>query len=133
MGSIAKVMVAAAVSQLLALAAGAQQVTLPLDKFEELRARANPETGNPPCPPAPWALELAEYAVKVAPESARVAQTLRLTLYDDKWQTVPLGEAGAFIAADFRGTEGRVEVTDKGLAMHVRGRGRHGGFKRGAA
>lgn len=124
MRSTAKVFFAALMVQLLAFAAGAQQVTLPLDKFEELRARANPEAGNPANPPAPWALELAEYAVKVSPESARVAQTLRLTLYDDKWQTVPLGEAGAFIAADFKGSEGRVEVTDKGLAMHVRGRGR---------
>ena len=80
-----------------------------------LRARANPETETPSSPPAPYALELAEYAVKVGPESARVAQTLRLTLYDDQWQTVPLGEAGSFIAADFKGGEGRVEVSDKGL------------------
>jgi hypothetical protein len=109
---------------LLALAAGAQQVTLPLEKFEQLRVRANPETETPVRPPAPYALELAEYEVKVGPESARVAQTLRLTLYDDQWQTVPLGEAGSFIAADFKGSEGRVEVSDKGLEMHVRGRGR---------
>jgi len=112
---------------LLALAAGAQQVTLPLEKFEQLRARANPETDGPARPPAPYALELAEYAVKVGPESARVVQTLRLTLYDDQWQTVPLGEAGSFIAADFKGSEGRVEVSEdpgKGLEMHVRGRGR---------
>ena len=109
---------------LLALAAGAQQVTLPLEKFEQLRARANPETDNPVRPPAPWALELAEYEVKVGPESARVVQTLRFTLYDDQWQTVPLGEAGSFIAADFKGSEGRVEVSDTGLEMHVRGRGR---------
>jgi hypothetical protein len=112
---------------LLALAAGAQQVTLPLEKFEQLRARANPETDDPVSPPAPYALELAEYEVKVGPESARVVQTLRFTLYDDQWQTVPLGEAGSFIAADFKGSEGRVEVSNdpgKGLAMHVRGRGR---------
>jgi hypothetical protein len=104
--------------------AGAQQVTLPLDKYEALRARANPGQETPTVPPAPYALELAEYAVKVGPESARVVQTLRLTLYDDKWQTVPLGEAGSFIAADFKGGEGRVEVSDKGLEMHVRGPGR---------
>jgi hypothetical protein len=109
---------------LLALAAGAQQVTLPLEKFEQLRARANPETETPVHPPAPYALELAEYEVKVGPESARVAQTLRFTLYDDQWQTVPLGEAGSFIAADFKGSEGRVEVSEEGLEMHVRGRGR---------
>jgi hypothetical protein len=109
---------------LLAAVAGAQQVTLPLDKYEALRARANPGLETPSAPPAPYALELAKYAVKVGPESARVVQTLRLTLYDDKWQTVPLGEAGSFIAADFKGSEGRVEVSDKGLEMHVRGPGR---------
>jgi hypothetical protein len=109
---------------LLAAAAGAQQVTLPLDKYEALRTRANPGQETPATPPAPYALELAEYAVKVGPESARVVQTLRLTLYDDQWQTVPLGEAGSFIAADFKGAEGRVEVSDKGLEMHVRGPGR---------
>jgi hypothetical protein len=113
-----------AVLALLALAARAQQVTLPLDKYEELRARANPAAGPQVTPPAPYALELAEYAVKVGPESARVVQTLRLTLYDDHWQTVPLGDAGSFISADFKGTEGRVEAGDKGLEMHVRGRGR---------
>src|SRR3954469_6449523 len=109
---------------LLAGAAGAQQVTLPLDKYEALRARANPGQDTPTAPPAPYALELAEYAVKVGPESARVVQTLRLTLYDDHWQTVPLGDAGSFISADFKGTEGRVEAGEKGLEMHVRGRGR---------
>jgi hypothetical protein len=109
---------------LLALAARAQQVTLPLDKYEELRARANPAAGAQATPPAPYALELAEYAVRVGPESARVVQTLRLTLYDDRWQTVPLGDAGSFISADFKGTEGRVEAGDRGLEMHVRGRGR---------
>ncbi|MFL6236163.1 MAG: hypothetical protein ACJ76N_23730 [Thermoanaerobaculia bacterium] len=109
---------------LLGLAARAQQVTLPLEKYEELRTRANPEAGAQATPPAPYALELAEYAVKVGPESARVVQTLRLTLYDDHWQTVPLGDAGSFIGADFKGTEGRVEAGDKGLEMHVRGRGR---------
>ena len=38
---------------LLAGAAGAQQVTLPLEKFEALRARANPGAETPPAPPAP--------------------------------------------------------------------------------
>ncbi|HEY4593089.1 MAG TPA: hypothetical protein VIJ61_11820 [Thermoanaerobaculia bacterium] len=109
---------------LLALGAQAQQVTLPLEKYEELRARAKPAAGQPATAPAPYALELAEYAVKVGPESARVVQTLRLTLYDDKWQTVPLGDAGSFISADFKGTEGRVEAGEKGLEMHVRGHGR---------
>lgn len=110
---------------LLAGAAGAQQVTLPLEKFEALRARANAGAETPPAPPAPYALELADYAVKVSRESARVVQTLRLTLFDDQWQTVPLGEAGSFIGADFHGAEGRVAATDKGLLLYLRGRGAH--------
>jgi hypothetical protein len=108
--------------------AGAQQVTLPLEKFEALRARANPGAETPPPPPAPYALELAEYAVKVSRESARVVQTLRLTLFDDQWQTVPMGEAGSFIGADFHGAEGRVAASDKGaggLILYLRGRGAH--------
>jgi hypothetical protein len=124
MRSITKILLVAVALQALALTAWAQQVTLPLEKYEELRARANPEAGAQANPPAPYALELAEYAVKVGPESARVVQTLRLTLYDDHWQTVPLGDAGSFISADFKGTEGRVEAGEKGLEMHVRGRGR---------
>src|SRR6185369_16923580 len=122
MRSITKILfVAVALQALMALAAGAQQVTLPLETYETLRARANPAAGPQAKPPAPYALELAEYAVKVGPESARVVQTLRLTLYDDHWQTVPLGDAGSFISADFKGTEGRVEAGEKGLEMHVRG------------
>src|SRR4051794_40745687 len=124
MRSITKILFVAVALQALALAARAQQVTLPLEKYEDLRARANPAAGAQANPPAPYALELAEYAVKVGPESARVVQTLRLTLYDDHWQTVPLGDAGSFISADFKGTEGRVEAGEKGLEMHVRGHGR---------
>ncbi len=124
MRSITKILLVVLALQALALAARAQQVTLPLEKYEELRTRAHPEASPPATPPAPYALELAEYAVNVGPESARVVQTLRLTLYDDRWQTVPLGDAGSFIRADFKGTEGRVEAGDKGLEMHVRGRGR---------
>jgi len=108
------------------LAAGAQQVTLPLNQYEGLRSRANPAPDAVPAPPAPFALELADFAVEAGPESARVVQLLRFTLYDDRWQTVPLGEAGAFIRADFGGGEGRVRMAEKGgWSLEVRGRGRH--------
>ncbi|MFL6197259.1 MAG: hypothetical protein ACJ75H_23935 [Thermoanaerobaculia bacterium] len=106
--------------------AGALQVTLPLNQYEALRESANPSPDDPAQPPAPWALELADYTVAVGPDSARVTQTLRITLYDDAWQTVPLGEAGAFVGADFQGAEGRVNGEDDGkLVMQIRGRGRH--------
>jgi hypothetical protein len=107
------------------LAAGAQQVTLPLTQYEDLRSRSNPAPDAVPAPPAPFALELAELDIKAGPESATVVQTLRYTLYDDQWQTVPLGEAGSFIRADFAGAEGRVRMAEKGWSLQVRGRGRH--------
>ncbi|MBW8874108.1 MAG: hypothetical protein JF614_04030 [Acidobacteria bacterium] len=110
---------------LLTAVAGAQQVTLPLTQYEDLRTRANPAAEALAPPPAPFALELADFDVTAGPVSARVAQTLRLTLYDDKWQTVPLGDPGSFIHADLAGVEGRVDASDKGWALHVRGRGRH--------
>src|SRR4030095_10384625 len=73
----------------------------------------------------PISLELADFDIKAGPESATVVQTLRYTLYDDQWQTVPLGEAGSFIRADFAGAEGRVRMVEKGWSLQVRGRGRH--------
>jgi hypothetical protein len=105
--------------------AEAQQVTLPLTQYEDLRTRANPAPETLAPPPAPFALELSDIDVTAGPVSARVAQRLRLTLYDDKWQTVPLGDPGSFIHADLAGVEGRVDATDKGWVLHVRGHGRH--------
>lgn len=109
-----------------AMASMAQEVSLPLAEYEKLRSRSNPSPDPAPPPPAPFALELADLEVKAGPESARVVQTLRFTLYDDRWQTVPLGEAGSFIRADFGGMEGRVQVAGNGgWSLGVRGRGRH--------
>jgi hypothetical protein len=105
--------------------AGAQQVTLPLTQYEDLRTRANPAPETVAPPPTPFALELADFDVTAGPVSARVTQTLRLTLYDDKWQTVPLGDPGSFIRADLAGVEGRVDASESGWALRVRGRGRH--------
>src|ERR1700681_503778 len=105
--------------------AGAQQVTLPLAQDGGWRTPPNPAPQTLTPPPAPFALELADFDVTAGPVSARVAQTLRLTLYDDKWQTVPLGDPGSFIRADLAGVEGRVDASDKGWVLHVRGRGRH--------
>lgn len=108
-----------------ALAAGAQQVTLPLPQYEELRTRANPAAETPPAPPAPFALESADYEIAAGASSARITQTLALTVYADGWQRVPLGEAGSFTTARFGDLEGRVEVKDDGWALQVKGRGRH--------
>lgn len=107
-------------------AAAAQEVKLPLAEYEKLRAQANPTPDPAVAPPAPYALELADFEIQAGLESAKVVQVLRLTLYGDGWQTVPLGEAGSFIRADFGDAEGRVRLDDENTwSLEVRGRGRH--------
>jgi hypothetical protein len=105
----------------------AQQVTLPLARYEELRARANPDTVPAPAPPAPFALEAVDLAITVGPTSARVVQSLTLTLYAAGWQTVPLGKAGSFVASRLGDLDGRVVVGKDGSSLVVRGAGGIGG------
>lgn len=102
-----------------------QQVKMPLSDYDQLRARANPDQDADPPPPAPYAFESADLAISAGPESARIVQTLDLSLFAEGWQTIPLGEAGSFIAAKFGDLEGRVNVDEKGWALQVRGRGRY--------
>jgi hypothetical protein len=105
-----------------------QQVKMPLSDYNQLRARANPDQDADPPPPAPYAFESADLAITAGPESARIVQTLDLSLFSEGWQTIPLGEAGSFIAAKFGDLEGRVNVDGTGgggWALQVRGRGRH--------
>jgi hypothetical protein len=106
------------------LPAGAQEVTLPLDRYEQLRARANPTPTPTPAPPVPAALEEARLEVTVGADSARVVQELTLSLNAAGWQQVPLAATGSLIAADLGALEGRV-AADKGWSLVVRGQGRH--------
>lgn len=108
-----------------ALAAQAQQVTLPLDKYEALRARARPVPPDSSVPPAPYALERAEVEVVAGATSARIAHDLALTIYADGWQQVPLGEGFSFTKADLGTLEGRVEEEKGKWLLVVRGRGTH--------
>lgn len=118
--------VAVVLGVLAGLPLGAQQVTLPLAQFEELRAKADPQPDKPPVPPALFALEAAELTVEVGTGSARLATTLVLTLFAEGWQSVPVGEAGSFVAAEWGGLEGRIEaVKDRGWVLKARGKGRH--------
>ncbi|HEV8629310.1 MAG TPA: hypothetical protein VGV61_03265 [Thermoanaerobaculia bacterium] len=104
--------------------AAAQQVTLPLPQYEELRARAHPPAEETPPPPAPFALESAEVTIVAGADNARVSQALDLVVYGEGEQSVPLGEAGSLTAARFGALAGRVGTGPEGWTMVARGRGR---------
>jgi hypothetical protein len=109
----------------LEIPAAGQQVKMPLSEYNQLRAQASPDLDADPPPPAPFAFESADLVLTAGPESARIVQTLDLSLFAEGWQTIPLGEAGSFIAAKFGDLEGRVNVSSDHWALQVRGRGRH--------
>ena len=59
---------------------GAQQVTLPLARYEELRARANPDAVPAPAPPAPFAwISLPKLRLRMQSMRMNNRITLRLT------------------------------------------------------
>jgi hypothetical protein len=101
-----------------------QEVTLPLDRYEKLHARAHPAPTPTPAPVVGFSLDEAWLEIHVGDESARVVQELRMVLLSDDWQEIPLAAAGTFIAADLGGLEGRV-TTGTGWTLTMRGRGRH--------
>src|SRR6185503_14499191 len=110
----------------------AQEVTLPLAQYEELRAKAHPPDDAAPPPPAPFALESADLLVVAGVESATVTQVLELAIYADGALAIPVGEAGSFTAARFGELAGRVELASgtatspaPGWTLAVHGTGRH--------
>ena len=103
----------------------AQEVTLPLAYYEELRQQARlPETPTPE-PPAPFAFESADLEIAVSDSSARVRHQLTLSIFGEGWQRIPLGQAGSFVAAELGDLEGQLDVQDEQVSLLVRGVGRH--------
>jgi hypothetical protein len=104
-----------------------QEVTLPLERYDALRLATHPAATPEPKPPAPYALESAGLEIRVDGGSARIAQSLSLSLYDPDWQTIPLSAVGSVTAAQLGPLEGslRTEKDAPGLALVVRGLGRH--------
>lgn len=98
-----------------------QEVTLPLETYEELRIRSRPEPDPDPEPPLAVAFEEAVLEVDVGPSSARISQELALDLYGGGWLSVSLPANGSLIEADFGALEGRLD----GAELQVRGHGRH--------
>jgi len=107
----------------LAATAAAQDVTLALDRYDELVARAYPEAEKEPPPAVPLAFEAAMLDLEVDETRARIESDLTVTLIASDWQSVPLPGRGSFVAVDFGGLEGRLDPT--GHVLWLRGEGRH--------
>ena len=102
-------------------ALSAQQVTLPLARYDELRGLASPGAAEAPAPAQPVAFERATLNVTVGETSARIAQDLTLAVYGDGWRNLPVANAGTYIDAAFGSAEGRLADD----AITLRGTGRH--------
>ncbi len=103
----------------------AQQVRMPLEQYEQLRARARPVEVAELAPAAPFALESDQLAVTAGATSARVVQTLVVRALAADWLTIPVGEMGGLVDADLGGFEGRVANAGGGVTLIVRGKGVH--------
>jgi len=101
----------------------AQEVSMPLERYDALRARAFPSPTPTPAPPVGVTLDQAFLEVQLGEGSARIVQQVDLTLFGDTWQHVPLAATGSFVAADLGGLEGRVTAGDACL-LTARGSGR---------
>ncbi len=112
----------------LCLPCDGQEVHLPLERYEKLLEQARPEPEPPP--PAPVAFERAFLTVKLSETdgtaNARIAQELTVTVLDDGWQSLAVGDVGSVIDADFGTAEGRLDaVSVSGTSLTLRGAGQH--------
>jgi hypothetical protein len=114
----------AALIMLFACGAAAQEVSMPLDTYNELRLKASPSPTPTPPPPAPWALESATIEIDAAAASARVTTRLTVSLFAADWQQIQLPAIGKLIGADLETLQGRVAAGDEWV-LQVRGIGRH--------
>ncbi|NOZ95603.1 MAG: hypothetical protein GXP47_12830 [Acidobacteria bacterium] len=103
----------------------AQEVVMPLERYETLRhaAEATPTPVPTPKPGAPWAVERAEIAIELAPTSARLRMRLSVRLLADGWQTIAIPQAGRLLEADMGTLRGRMEQAGTTWQMHARGPG----------
>lgn len=100
------------------------QVTLTLEEFHRLRARTlAPGPAESP-PPAPWALESADFAIETGAGSARLRTTLEVGVFAEGWQKVPLGDLGSVTDIELPpGLEARIEGGAEPQLL-LRGKGR---------
>lgn len=115
---------AAAAFLLLVPPAISQEVTLPLEDYESLRRRANPDPPPEIEPAVPFSLETAVIEIDVGDDSVVVRQQLTLSIYDEGWHSVPLADAGSLTSIELGELEGRL-TTAEGNVLVARGMGRH--------
>jgi hypothetical protein len=102
----------------------AAQVTMTLEEFQQLRSRGLEPLPTVSPPPAPWALESADFAIEAGAGSARLRTTLSLSVFAADWQKVPLGNLGSI--TDLQPTPGLEARIEGGQvpSLLVRGEGR---------
>ena len=102
----------------------AQEVRLPLERYDELRSRASARPQEPPEPTVLVAFEEAVLEIEAGETRARILQRLTVSVAGDAWQDLPLPALGTYISADLGGVDG---VLRSGAApsLRLRGEGRH--------
>lgn len=102
----------------------AQQVSLPLERYEALRAMAKIPAQAPPPPAASVAFESATLAVAVDERRAKIVQNLAFTVYDQGWHEVHLPALGSLIETRLESAHARLEVDGEWI-LNLEGVGRH--------
>ncbi len=108
-----------------ALPGAAQEVTLPLPDYLDLRSRATASPPPPAPPPVTVSFEAAHLDLVVEEGRARLREELTVVVQADGWQSLTLPSTGSFVAASWGGAQGRLEETTDGWRLALSGRGRH--------
>ncbi len=103
----------------------AQEVTLSLERYDELRRKAYEDPPEPPAAAVPVAFEEAVLEIEVGEARARILQRLTLSVVGDDWQTLPLSALGTLISADLGGLDGVLRAEGRSWSLRLRGEGRH--------
>ncbi|HEX4951816.1 MAG TPA: hypothetical protein VF017_00260 [Thermoanaerobaculia bacterium] len=108
-----------------ALPGAAQEVTLPLPDYLDLRSRATASPPPPAPPPVAVSFEAARLDLVVEDGRAHLRQELALVVHADGWQHLALPPAGPLVSAAWGGAQGRLEEVSGGWRLAISGRGRH--------
>ena len=104
----------------------AQEVVLPLDRYDQLRHEAAWQPTPTPAPkfPLPWAVAEDEIEMTVGPKSARIRQKLQLTVFEAGAQEIPLPAVGRLLKSDLDASRGRITAGKDQWILHTKHTGR---------